>query len=211
MKAAFAGRIKVERRLIHSLEDLERFIGTRANELLLTPPRNMKVTSPADDLARLYREYVGGRAMGEAVLRKGQGLSVRPRLRALFASPDLQNKVQEDVRVAPKYGRPFTADYAFSNGKESFVVPQTIHVDPDQTMREAELLAIRGIQLARHGVDGRSAELIVPLPDPAQRLGETTEEVWPRPHSRQERGAPGRQTSMRRPRWRCSCSSEASS
>lgn len=177
LKTNFEKRLHLERTRIIKLEDLEEFIATRANKLLLTAPRNMRIDDPAEDLVRLYRELVGGRAMGEAVRRTGQGVSVRPKLRELFSRPELKDRFKEDVCVEPRYGRPFTAPYAFFNGKDSFVMPQTIHTDRDQTLREAEALAFRGIQLANHGIGDRKAELIVPLPSLDERLGETTEEV----------------------------------
>ena len=177
LKQGFEKRLQLEKGRITKLEEFQQFVDTRANKLLLTLPRNMRVDDPAEDLLRLYRELVGGRAMGDAVRRTGQGVSVRPRLRELFARPELKRRVEEDVCVAPRYGRPFTAPYAFYNGKDSFVVPQVIHTDRDQTLREAEALAFRGTQLANHGIGDRKAELIVPLPALDERFGATTEEV----------------------------------
>lgn len=177
IKQAFETRIQRDRDRIRQVEDLEHFIETRANKLLLTPPRNMRVTEPAQDLRRLFEELVGGRAHGEAVLKSGRGLSVKPRLRQLLSQPEVENKVKSNVQVKPLYGRTFTADYAFYNGKNSFVVPQTIHLDADQTLREAELLAIRGRQLAKHGIDQRKAELIIPLPDSNEEFSRTIRDV----------------------------------
>lgn len=177
MKQEFHRRLQIERpRMLHP-EDFERFVATRANKLLLTPPRNLRLEDPEEELTRLYRELVGGRAMGEPPQRKGQGISVRTRLREIFSRPELEGLIAEDVVVTPRFGRTFTAPYAFYNGKASFIAPLTIHVDRDQTLREAEALTFRGIQLARHGTDQRAAELIVPLPSPEPRLQETTEEV----------------------------------
>ena len=176
-KLLFEKRIAVERPQMLRVEDFERFVETRANRLLLTPPRNMRVDDPAADLARLFRELVGGRAMGEGIKRDGQGVSVRPRLRDLFSRPEMKRLVRPDVPVAPRYGRPFTASYAYYNGQDSYVMPQTIHVDRDQTLREAEALAFRGSQLRMHGVGDREAEMIVPLPSPNERFRATTEEV----------------------------------
>jgi hypothetical protein len=137
----------------------------------------MKISEPADDLRRLFKEMVGGRAKGEPLNRRGQGLSVRPILRAVLSRPELEHRVKENVEVTPRHIRAFRADYAFCNGKDSFIIPQTIHVDQDQTRREAELLAFRGLQLAKHGLRDREAELIVPLPDPSDRFREATKDV----------------------------------
>ncbi len=176
-KALFEKRIEIERPRMLREEDFERFVQTRANRLLLTAPRNMRVDDPAADLARLFKELVGGRAMGEAVRREGRGVSVKPQLRDLFSRPELKRLVASDVPVTPKYGRPFKAPYAYYNGQDSYVVPQTIHTDRDLTLRETEALAFRGSQLAKHGVGERKAEMIVPLPSPDDRFRETMEEV----------------------------------
>src|SRR5438046_2093048 len=53
-KAAIEDRLKAEGEHFRTLEDLERFIGTRANEIQLTPPRPIKVFNPAQDLEALF-------------------------------------------------------------------------------------------------------------------------------------------------------------
>ncbi len=177
MKCSLRERIMAERVSLASLEAFEHFIGTRGNKLLLTPPRNMRVEDLQSDLRRLFETLVGGRAMGDKVERSERGKSVRSQLREIFARPELKGKIAANVPVTPKYGRPFKAPYAFFNGKDSFISPQTIHHDRDQTLREAELLAMRGIQLRKHGLNGREAELIVPLPEPVLHFASQTQDV----------------------------------
>ena len=46
-------------------EHLEHFIATRANDIILTPLRPMRVTDPSKDLDRLYRELVKWPPSGE--------------------------------------------------------------------------------------------------------------------------------------------------
>jgi len=177
VKEAFEARIELDRGRIWKLEDFEHFIETRGNKLLITPPRNTKVLEPDEDLMRLYKELVGGRAKGETVTRRGQGKSLKPRLRSLFAQPEYRDKVQAQVEVTPKYARKFEADYAFYNGKDSFVEAPVVHVDRDQTLREAQTLAYNGVQLHKHGLNGRKAELIVSLPNPEGEFEQTTIDV----------------------------------
>ena len=170
-------RLEIDAPRIANLEALEHFIGTRANKLLMTAPRNLRTDVPRESLHALFDELVGGRFSGEAVHRDGRGLSVKPLLKALFSRPELTKVMDANVEVKPLYGRAFRADYAFVNGKDNFVIPQVVHVDNDKTMADAERLAVRGSQLFRHGVDGRAAQLIVPLPDPADRFEEITRNV----------------------------------
>jgi hypothetical protein len=58
IRLSLKGRLQVEAEYIRSLEDLEHFVNTRANHLVLTPPRSVIITEPACDLARLFEELV---------------------------------------------------------------------------------------------------------------------------------------------------------
>ena len=64
-KRAFESRFEVEAVHFHCAEDLVRFAGTRGNELLLTPPRSIRVDDPDAELTSLFEEFVGGRAPKE--------------------------------------------------------------------------------------------------------------------------------------------------
>jgi hypothetical protein len=48
----------VEAEYIRSPEDLDHFVKTLANHLVLTPPRAVIVSDPARDLDRLFEELV---------------------------------------------------------------------------------------------------------------------------------------------------------
>jgi hypothetical protein len=176
-KRTMERRIRSEADHIRSIDALVSFIDSRANALLLTAPRNMRVTEPDQDLNRLYDELVGGRAHDERVQRRGRGISARPALNRLLSDPEIARRVSRDIEVRPLHGRAFTAEFAFFNGKSTIVKPQVIHVDPDITLQEAEQLATRGRQLSKHGLDDRAAQLIVPLPDPESRFQEAMAQV----------------------------------
>jgi hypothetical protein len=60
-KAAFEERVLVEAGRIRTIEEFRHFVRTRANQLLLTEPRPIKVFDPEADLARLFDMLVGGR------------------------------------------------------------------------------------------------------------------------------------------------------
>ena len=61
-KRAFENSLRNQTDGLRTLEDFQRFIDTRGNDLVLTPPRSVKVTDPERDLAQLFSELVGGRA-----------------------------------------------------------------------------------------------------------------------------------------------------
>jgi hypothetical protein len=58
-KAAIEARLRKDAAALRSLDELKQFIATRANSLVLTPPRSIKVASPTDELHRLFKELVG--------------------------------------------------------------------------------------------------------------------------------------------------------
>jgi hypothetical protein len=60
-KAAFEERVLAEAARIKTLEEFRHFVHTRANQLLLTKPRPIKVYDPEADLARLFDTLVGER------------------------------------------------------------------------------------------------------------------------------------------------------
>ena len=64
-KRSLEDRIRLHADEFRTLGDLQVFIDTRANELVLTAPRSMKVLDPRRDLDNLFMELVGGRARKE--------------------------------------------------------------------------------------------------------------------------------------------------
>lgn len=61
-KAAIEIRLKTDRDSFRDLGDLEKFAQTRANDVLLTAPRSVKVVEPEKELDCLFKELVGGRS-----------------------------------------------------------------------------------------------------------------------------------------------------
>jgi Protein of unknown function (DUF3037) len=58
-KKGLEDRIAIEALSINTLDDLQRFIDSRANLLQITPPRPMRVNEPNKDLEDLFTELVG--------------------------------------------------------------------------------------------------------------------------------------------------------
>ena len=70
-KIGLEERLEVERPNIQNLDDLQRFIELRANQIQITTPRPMRVRNPDEDLAQLFQDLVGG-----AQRKHGHGTSV---------------------------------------------------------------------------------------------------------------------------------------
>lgn len=145
-KAAVAERLEVESERFRTLEDLERFVATRANEIQLTPPRPMKVFNPAQDLELLFEELVGGRARRQAVG------SVVQRLAESLAEERVAPFVTRDVTVSvPAFHRPLTVPFGFQNGRFNLIRPATFQQVPRSgAVNRACRYAVEGRSLYEH-------------------------------------------------------------
>jgi len=147
-------------------DDLYRFIETRANEIILTSPRSIKVLHPQEDLEALYHELLGRR---EKVLH--EKLPVLPALDDIFRRPTLQKRALFDVEIMiPVLGHNVTIPYAYQNGTLNLVRPEIISGKEGHAMNQAEKLAIEGDLLQRHADEkGNERKLIVAMKPSTQR------------------------------------------
>jgi hypothetical protein len=149
------------------LEDLERFISTRANDVQLTPARALKTADPAADLDVLFGELVGGVSltMPTAAMARDSGPSLPDafaRLDAGLKSPDIRDRVTFDkVIQVPVLGTQFEVPYAYQSGTVNLVKPCLFAGTPKTVTREASNLAVEGGLLKRHAVEGYKHQLIV--------------------------------------------------
>lgn len=155
-KTAIEKRLLVDRESFKSLEDLQRFVDTRGNSLQLTPPRPLKVSSPTEELKRLFDELVGGKAL------KDSGVSKRaafPSLQTLFTRLADEGRATLDFETAlPVLGQEFTVPYAYQNGVLNLVKP---HEFERNSVKSALELAIRGDLIEKHGVEDHPKSRLV--------------------------------------------------
>ena len=144
-KRAIQTRFRVDRERFRNLEDLERFIRTRANAMLLTPARPMKVAAPEAALDELFDELVGGRRA------RSPKRPVLPELDRAMRSPSLAGRIQYDQRVTvPILGTPLRVPYAYRNGELRLIKPHAFSEDEGKAMGQAARLAVDGDLLQRH-------------------------------------------------------------
>src|SRR5262249_41757548 len=62
MKQSLRRRLRAEAGRFRTADDLRHFVQTRANQIILTPPRPMTVVDPGKDLEVLFQELVGERS-----------------------------------------------------------------------------------------------------------------------------------------------------
>jgi hypothetical protein len=141
-KKGFEERLEVERENIQSLEDLERFIATRANELQITPPRSMRVENPETQIDELFNELVGGHPMRQRQSNLRQYIGNR------FDSAGISHKLRQDIRVTvPVFNREVQVPYGYQNGRFHLIQPVRFESrEPLQVVSTA----------CRYAVEGRS-------------------------------------------------------
>lgn len=162
MKRAIEARVREKSDWRNGLEDLERFIASRANDLQLTPPRAVKTADPAAELASLFDELVGGRSQASSNPRH-----MFPQLDRALREPGVREKVRFDESVTiPLLGRSLRVPYAFQNGTLNLIKPQRFSAEPDHATAVAGQLAIKGSLLARHAGTVPTQLIVVPaFPD----------------------------------------------
>jgi hypothetical protein len=144
-KATIETRIEYGGAELSTIEDLERFIVTRANAVLLTPPRPIRVDDPVEDLETLYVDLVGGKD------------SRRParvawdELEEVFEQPDLSWKIRRDVQIVlPVLRRKFVVPYAFQNGRLNLIKPVDVPASETRALQVTGAVALEGDLLHKH-------------------------------------------------------------
>lgn len=142
-KQGFDERLEAERPDIQSVADLERFIATRGNELLITPPRPMKVYDPNAEITQLFGELVGGQP------RPPKRANLRRALQKRFSAAGVQNKIRESITVnVPIFNREVEVPFGYQNGRLHLLQPVRFEGrDVAQAMNTACKYAVEGQSL----------------------------------------------------------------
>jgi hypothetical protein len=149
MKEAFVERIHVERKNFANMEDLCVFVQTRANHIILTPPKAVRVVSPEADLEALYATLVADLAEHEeVVVEPSKALAIRKRLDQALSSPDLLPKIRTGLRIqVPLMKTQVEIPFGFQNGRFNLIQPASFKQAKVSTVKEAA---------CRYAVEGRS-------------------------------------------------------
>jgi hypothetical protein len=157
MKKAIGERVEVENQSFPTIEDLQQFVATRGNDIVITQLRPMKVVAPDSDLENLFKELVGER---ERSSHDGERSHI-PELDREMQSDRIRQKLKLNLRIQlPIFERPILIPYAFRNGKLNLIKPQRFSSEKT-ALSIASALAVDGSLLARYPADGLSRELIV--------------------------------------------------
>lgn len=157
---------------------LERYIGTRANDMQLTPVRTMKTAEPEADLDALFVELVEPAAKPQHYAP--QTRAVLPpsfqRLDAGLKAPELRGRIHFDRTVlVPLLGNELAAPYVYANGVTNLVKPVAFSGSSKKAIREAKELGVEGQLIHRHP-SPEAGQLIV-LPDFSEGANDASSDV----------------------------------
>lgn len=142
-KIGFEERLEVEHRNIQTVEDLQRFIQLRANQIQITEPRPMRVRVPEEDLDQLFQELVGGQH------RKQPSTSFRRYIGDGFANAGLERKIARSVSVhVPISDRDIEIPFGYQNGRFNLIQPVSFQSrEPGNDIGKACRFAVEGQSL----------------------------------------------------------------
>jgi hypothetical protein len=144
---------RLEHESFHSLEDLQKFIGKRANSIQISPLRPLRISDLNADLRRLYERLVSKES------------ARRPRIDAQLASTfrdaGVEGLLRQSVSVQiPHLQRPIRMPYGYRNGRFNLIEPvqftgdllanagkravegQLLYENPDQTLGDLRLVVV---------------------------------------------------------------------
>jgi hypothetical protein len=147
LKAAFEERVAVEAERLRTLEEFRQFVDSRANQMLLTSPRPIKISDPQAELATLFEALVGGRRRrGERLQTPEQELT--DRLDRLISERGLSQRVQRNVRIeSTLLDRTLVFPLAYRNGLLNVVQPASFEASKERNIQLACELAVEGADL----------------------------------------------------------------
>lgn len=178
LKQGIEDAIAIEGQYICTLGDLEAFIGGLANEVRITQPRPMRVTSPDEGLDELLRVLVPG----DRGRRQGMhdGLKARRALREVLGEPELEGHIRRDMSVrVPAFHDEWLIPYAYQNGRLNLVRPvdfgktkplekacqnaiagESLWANPDPIAGERKLVVVASFDAEAQEHEGTILELL---------------------------------------------------
>jgi len=156
-KKAFCRRFELERDAFRTMDDVERFIATRANQLRITPLRPLKCADPAAELRSLFDDLVGGH-----VFHPREKVAF-PELQAAFTSPELISRIEFNKEVTvPVLGEIRKIPYAYRNGVWNLIRTCGFTGSEKEALKQAELVSFEKDLFAKFsGTESKGMELVV--------------------------------------------------
>lgn len=148
MKDALAERLQVEKAEFQGLNDLQKFVETRANKVILTQPKPFKVFEPEQDLAALFQELVAD-PVRQLTVRAA--LPLRKRLDDVLMENSVKPFVQTNLKVeVSALKETLEVPYAYQNGRFNLIQPVEFSQQESRIKTAACRYAVEGLSLYRH-------------------------------------------------------------
>lgn len=151
MKDAFLERIHVEKAEFSGLDDLMTFVQTRANRIILTNPKAVRVMNPNDDLQALYATLVAEPTADDEDMVEHE-FSLEERIDHALSVPDLANKIRTGIRIeVPLLKKYVDVPFGFQNGRFNLIQPASFNQAKVSTVKDkACRFAVEGRSLYEH-------------------------------------------------------------
>lgn len=164
-KLSLESRFKTDRESFRSIKDLQHFVDSRGNQLILTDPRPIKVFDALADLERLFEQLVTTEPGVKQTNLSEQPNQLFPELDRVFSELNLhhQDSVFIDFHAKlPIIEENLNVPYAYQNGKLNLVQPQRFAKRKKTALQSAKDLAFKGELIRDRGIGSASdAQLIV--------------------------------------------------
>ena len=159
-KLSIEKRLVVEKKSFETLEDLQKFVETRGNDLQLTTPRPLKVFNPAEEMNRLFNELVGGKQLRDTMVAKPE--TAFGEVKTTFDRLIDEERAFRNYKLELPFGGEFRAPYAYQNGVLNLVKPHAFPKSEKTAINNAMQLAVQGDQIHKEPIaDVGKAQLIV--------------------------------------------------
>jgi hypothetical protein len=149
MKDALVNRVEIEKDQFTTLEDLQQFVATRGNNILLTQPKPVMVLDPEQDLTALFEELV---ADPQKPLTVQATIPLRKRLDAVLMEQAVKRYIRTKLDIeAPALRETIRIPYAFQNGRFNLIQPIEFKHQSEASVRTAACKhAVEGLTLFKH-------------------------------------------------------------
>jgi hypothetical protein len=157
-KEALQARLSEEKENFQTLDDLNKFIATRANDLRITIPRFLKTDNPLQELENLFAEFIGGRSR-----KPKEKNPLLMKIDLLFNRPTLKGKIETKKKVQlPFVEKTIEFNYAYRNGVQNLIQLAEFSLRSDQWYHRAFELAGEGYSIQKNkGNDNLDRKIII--------------------------------------------------
>jgi len=149
MKDSLVKRLEIQKADFVVLEDLQQFVDTRANKIILTQPKPVKVFDPEKDLEALFQELV---ADPVKPLTLQAALPLRKRLDDVLMEQSVRQYIQTKLKIElPSLKETVRIPYGFQNSRMNLIRPIEFKHQVEASVKTAACrYAVEGLTLYNH-------------------------------------------------------------